>query len=129
MAYLIFKSCANLIALAKATEKQDTFKEPYVPTEDHTDKQFWLVKDEGIYLMPAFKIEGRTPKELNLVVYADGYDPETNDDVWEDARYAVGGDDFAESIKLKHLLCDVLDGADLHVLLETDSLSLKTVFS
>ena len=129
MAHLIFKSSKSLIALAEATEKQKTFKKPYIPGETHTEKQCWLVKDDGIYLMPAFKLEGGTPRELNLVAYADGYDPDTNEHVWEDARYAVGGDDFAEQILLDGLIYDILDGADLHVLLSETQISLKAVFS
>ena len=39
------------------------------------------------------------PKD-NLVVYALGYDPHKDDDVWERSRRAVGRDDFAESIPL-----------------------------
>lgn len=56
----------------------------------------WLVKDSGIYLMsngnPGLK-DGDKP---NKIVYAKGYNPEVDEDVWERCRAAVGGDDFAE---------------------------------
>ena len=55
----------------------------------------WLVKDEGIYLMSNGKGDDRPD-----VVYAKGFNPKERDrmDVWDDARAAVGGDDFAELI-------------------------------
>ncbi|MYE82130.1 MAG: DUF3085 domain-containing protein [Gammaproteobacteria bacterium] len=63
----------------------------------------WLVKDEGIYLMsPGVHPEpepGDRPARAP-VAYASGFDP-TRDDrmaVWDRARDAVGGDDFAEAI-------------------------------
>ena len=65
----------------------------------------WLVKDEGVYLMspgidPDAKRTQRTPAPVS---YASGFDP-TRDDrmaVWDRARDAVGGDDFAEDIPLE----------------------------
>ena len=61
----------------------------------------WLVKDEGIYLMsPGIHPDaGRTRAPVS---YASGFDP-TRDDrmaVWDRARDAVGGDDFAEEIPI-----------------------------
>ncbi|MXY17220.1 MAG: DUF3085 domain-containing protein [Acidobacteria bacterium] len=66
----------------------------------------WLVKDEGIYLMsPGIHPEpesGDRPARAP-VAYAVGFDP-THDDrmaVWDRARGAVGGDDFAEAVPLE----------------------------
>ena len=66
----------------------------------------WLVKDEGIYLMsPGIHPDagsGDRPARAP-VAYASGFDP-TRDDrmaVWERARLAVGGDDFAEAVPLE----------------------------
>ena len=66
----------------------------------------WLVKDEGIYLMsPGFHPRpdsGDRPARAP-VAYAVGFDP-TRDDgmaVWDRARDAVGGDDFAEAVPLE----------------------------
>tara|TARA_Y100000114_G_C11484954_1_gene197140 strand:+ start:69 stop:461 length:393 start_codon:yes stop_codon:yes gene_type:complete len=70
------------------------------------EKGFWLVKDEGIYLMNAFKCKRKKP----IVTYAEGYSPKDNDqdDLWE-KTHCVSGDDFAEFIPLskeqyQHLL-------------------------
>ena len=66
----------------------------------------WLVKDEGVYLMsPGLDPDPQPvdPPRRPPVAYADGFDP-TRDDrmaVWDRAREAVGGDDFAEDIPIE----------------------------
>ena len=66
----------------------------------------WLVKDEGIYLMsPGIHPDAETEERPARppVAYASGFDP-TRDDrmaVWDRARDAVGGDDFAEAVPLE----------------------------
>ena len=70
-----------------------------IPYEDKYTKEkgFWLVKDEGIYLMNAFKCKQAKP----IVTYAEGYSPEDDDedDLW-DRTHEVSGDDFAEFVPL-----------------------------
>ncbi len=65
----------------------------------------WLVKDEGIYLMsPGIDPDAeRTERTRAPVSYASGFDPTRNDRmaVWDRARDAVGGDDFAEDVPLE----------------------------
>ena len=73
----------------------------------------WFVKDEGIYLLSngepglfleeigqnnAVCAEGLLLEKVkrHFVVYAEGYNPRTDPDVWERSRAAVGGDDFVE---------------------------------
>ena len=73
------------------------------PSENiETPPGLWLVKDDGIYLMsnghPGFRTDNG---ERHYVVYAEGYDPRTDPEVWLRSRDAVGGDDFCESI-----ICD-----------------------
>ena len=66
----------------------------------------WLVKDEGIYLMsPGIHPDAATEERAARppVAYASGFDP-TRDHrmaVWDRARDAVGGDDFAEAVPLE----------------------------
>ena len=66
----------------------------------------WLVKDEGIYLMSPGIHPDAEPQQRPArapVAYASGFDP-TRDDrmaVWDRARDAVGGDDFAEAVPLE----------------------------
>jgi hypothetical protein len=71
--------------------------------ETKTPRQFSLVKDDGIYIMAGTK--ERLPGEdtHNFVVYAEGYDPKKDDDVWMRSREAVGGDDFSEGLPLEWL--------------------------
>lgn len=69
-----------------------------IPYENkYTDeKGFWLVKDDGIYLMNAFKLKREKP----IVAYAQGYSTKGNhEDLWE-KTHAVSADDFAEFIPL-----------------------------
>lgn len=70
------------------------------------------MKDEGIYLMNAYAGE-MSPNELGTVVFAESFDPTTDEDVWERSREAVGGDDFGEfldfpEVMLKAILADKL---------------------
>jgi hypothetical protein len=64
---------------------------------------FWLVKDRGIYMMS----NGR-PRQLldagatkSYVVYAKGYQPGVDEDWFDRACDAVGGDDFVQFIPLE----------------------------
>jgi len=96
MTKLTFQGSKTLRKLAKVTLDASEFKVPY--SKETTDEaSFLLVKDDGIYLMNSCK----SPiKEQNIVAYAKGFNPKTNDDCWHDCREAVGGDDFAESIPI-----------------------------
>jgi len=75
------------------------------PYEDKTTKAqgFWLVKDEGIYLMSptADNFVQNGTDDKNTVVYARGYKPtKSNEETLWDKTHAVSGDDFAEFIVL-----------------------------
>ena len=95
---LTFKSNKALRSLAEETLFAKEFKMAY---QDKTtqDKQFWLVKDNGIYVMNCDLKDGK--RKVKHVVYASGYNPkyDKNDDLW-DRTHAVSGDDFAENIPL-----------------------------
>lgn len=67
----------------------------------HGSDAIQLVKDDGIYLMSfAEKAPEGTPADqknwARTVVYAEGYNPHKDNDVWEACCEAVGGDDFGE---------------------------------
>ena len=74
-----------------------------------TDK-IALVKDAGIYLMsfaePAAKEGEGTVRRT--VVYAKGYNPKTDGDVWEKSRNAMGGDDGGDDIGTRAELMAIL---------------------
>ena len=92
---LKFNSNKALVKLARDTIAADKFKIAY-EEKSTTNKSFYLVKDNGIYLMNCYK---NTDSEPNTVVYAKGFNPKLNGDVWEDT-HAISGDDFAENIYL-----------------------------
>lgn len=78
------------------------------PNPSFSEPGFILAVDHGVYLISnGLREEGKTPKELNLVVYAEGCNPETNEDWYdniEKLRVGTGkGDDFAEMISCKWL--------------------------
>ncbi len=62
---------------------------------------FWLVKDNGVLLMsngtPMLK---REDKDESVVVYAKGFNPETDDFAWEKGAQVFGGSDCVIFIPL-----------------------------
>jgi hypothetical protein len=59
------------------------------------------VKDDGIYLLSSSAERDIVDGTSSRVVYAQGYDPRTDADVWEKARAVVGGDDFVEALPIE----------------------------
>tara|TARA_R110000796_G_scaffold63317_3_gene146407 strand:+ start:242 stop:610 length:369 start_codon:yes stop_codon:yes gene_type:complete len=109
MTILRFKSSDKLKKLASETLCRKEFQVPY-QKKTTTKKLFWFVKDSGIYLMNGW---GNQVAEDNVVVYAKGYEPES-DDCWERCRGAVGGDDFGEGLTMsKDMLTRLVDGGDM----------------
>jgi hypothetical protein len=94
---LEFKASEELRELAKQTLEKEKFQIPY--TKRTTSKKgFFLVKDEGVYLMNAFS------SDKNIVCYAKGYDPNDSENLefdlfWEKMQL-VSPDDFAEFIPM-----------------------------
>jgi|TARA_R110000782_G_scaffold192043_1_gene281811 hypothetical protein len=98
---LTFKSNKSLVRLARDTKALNNFKIAYCDKYT-SEKCFYLVKDNGIYLMNCYS--DNPYKELgrdapNSVVYASGFNPKFNKDIWE-KTHRVSGDDFAENIYL-----------------------------
>jgi len=108
---LKFKSNKTLRSLAKETLNSDTFKIAY--SKETTDqKGFYLVKDEGIYLMQSYL---KKPSSSNKVVYASGYNPkyDKHNDLW-DRTHEVSGDDFAENVPFdEDALMRIASGGDV----------------
>ena len=124
---LKFKSSDNLRKLALQTIKRKKFNIPYT-NETTSKKGIYLVKDDGIYLMNAFSLaKGKSPKEEGLVVYAEGYNPSTNENVWEDS-HLVSGDDFGEFLEMTPvMLASVHNGSDITLMLSAETIELKVV--
>ena len=124
MATLLFNSNKSLKSLARETLKAETFKKPYT-NETTKDKGFYLVKDEGIYLMNAFDSNNdKTPKQNGFVVYAQRFNPkyDLKGDLW-DRTYAVSRDDFAEFIPMEESqLMRVAEGGKVKIKLSPTTL-------
>ena len=60
----------------------------------------WLVKDDGVYLMSSAKESLPGEGSPNKVVYAKGYNPKTDGDVWDKCQDAMGGDDCVNALPL-----------------------------
>tara|TARA_R100000426_G_scaffold16382_1_gene15009 strand:- start:373 stop:765 length:393 start_codon:yes stop_codon:yes gene_type:complete len=114
---LKFRSNKSLVKLARDTIKASNFKIAY-RNKYTAEKCFYLVKDDGIYLMNCYT--NNPNKELgrdkpNTVIYASGYNPNYNDNVWEDS-YQVSRDDFAENIFMTDdQLQRLADGGDIQI--------------
>jgi len=124
MTTLTFNSNKTLKSLARETLFSLEFKTAY---QDKTTKErsFWLVKDDGIYVMNCYVKDGEREK-VKHVVHASGFNPKTNENVWEDSRDAVGGDDFAENIPLDNSQLNRLrDGGNLTIKLTSGYIEVK----
>ena len=122
---LTFRSNKSLVKLARETITNSNFKIAY--REKHTtDKCFYLVKDDGIYLMNAYSTpKDKTPKTNNTVVYASGYNPKYNDNVWEDS-YQVSRDDFADNMYFTDdQLERIASGGDIDITITPDSYEVR----
>jgi hypothetical protein len=116
---LVFKNSVSLRNLANETLNNSEFSIPYFG-ETTEVKSITLVKDQGIYVMNAFRNPEVSPLKANLVTYASGYNPEKNADCWEDC-YQVSNDDFAENIPLSEKMLErIKNGGDLTITLEDE---------
>ena len=120
---LKFKSNKSLVKLARETITNSNFKIAY--RDKYTpEKCFYLVKDDGIYLMEAYDTT-KTPKENGTVVYASGYNPKYNDNVWEDS-YQVSSDDFADNMYFTDdQLERIAGGGDIDITITPDSYEVR----
>jgi hypothetical protein len=118
---LKFRSNKSLVKLARDTIKASNFKIAY-RNKYTTDKCFYLVKDDGIYLMNCYK---DNPNISNTVVYASGYNPKYNDNVWEDT-YQVSRDDFADNMYFTDDQLDrIANGGDINITITPTSYEVR----
>jgi len=113
---LNFKSNKTLRSLAKETLNADKFKIAYTKKTTN-QKGFFLVKDEGIYLMNSYVNKDGERMNVNSVVYASGYNPkhDKHNDLWE-RTHEVSGDDFAENLPFEEeALMRIASGGDITI--------------
>lgn len=91
----------EMVALLPLIEHCKKAKEHRAPYMGKPEPALWLVKDDGIYLMSSGKPAQDRPDGTKgvRVVYARSFEPDAPD-CWERARFAVGGDDFVETLPL-----------------------------
>ena len=124
---LTFRSNKSLVKLARDTIKASNFKIAY-RDKYTTEKCFYLVKDDGIYLMNCYTTKpdqalGRD--KPNTVVYASGYNPKYNDNVWEDS-YQVSSDDFADNMYFTDdQLFRIANGGDINITITPTSYEVR----
>ena len=125
MTTLTFNSNKTLKSLARETLFSLEFKTAF---QDKTTKErsFWLVKDDGIYVMNCYVKDGEREK-VKHVIYASGFNPkyDKHGDLW-DRTHAVSGDDFAENIPLDNSQLNRLrDGGNLTIKLTSEYIEVK----
>ena len=125
MTTLTFNSNKTLKSLARETLSSHEFHQPY--TNDTTDKRgFFLVKDEGIYLMDAYA-DKHSDSYNKRVIYASGFNPKHDKygDLW-DRTYAISRDDFGEFIPMdEDALYRILKGGSVKVRITDHHLEVK----
>lgn len=92
--------------------------------EDETGQGFWLVGDDGVYLMHNGY---RADDELPMVVYATECNPKTMpfDDWWTAKRETFGGDDGVEFIEAEIVRQAIRMKASLQVVFDGDSMGVN----
>ena len=124
MTTLTFNSSKNLKSLARETLFAKEFKTAYVD-ETTDERSFWLVKDDGIYVMNCYLKNGE--RKVEHVVYASGFNPkyDKDGDLW-DRTHEVSGDDFAENIPLEiSQLNRLREGGNLTIKLTSEYIEVK----
>ncbi len=102
-------------AYAKDGTPKMSEEEMFRSGSDHVDLKkipagLWLVKDSGIYLMSNGTPGLMAGEKSHKIVYAKGYNPNTDEDVWDRCRDAVEGDDFGEFVPIEWLDISVEEG-------------------
>ena len=105
------------------------------PVEKPDKPALMLVKDQGAYLMSMFTIEGAgkdgrleepDPKDVTktrlVVCYAEGHDPEKDEDFWE------GGDDFGQELPgVAEMILKAPEGSELNVRITSREVTFRIV--
>jgi len=106
MARLVFnmKEVERIFHHTLAQGSKGEFSMPYGLQDEEAKPGFFLVHDQGVYLMSNAKkrllVDPDNEKSSSVVAYAEGCNPDKDDDWYEAAVSLVGGDDFAEFIPL-----------------------------
>jgi len=146
MDYLHFKN-AGLLGILSLTRAHKVFrndletqfelfekkyKRPFTLDAEETLDEFaytdqpgiFLVKDTGLYLMAAAKMD-KLPDDMSHVCYAEGYSPDKPD--WWEKCHAISGDDFGITFPFNQELQELVEqGCDIVVEVTEENFKLKT---
>lgn len=122
---LTFQNAALKALLADADAKWPTGVRTLY--DEVTGRGWWIVGDEGVYLMHNAVIPEDGPNPM--VVYADECNPKTLDfDTWWSAKGATwGGDDGVEFLPEADLRQHIERGADLRFEFKGDQMFIVTI--
>lgn len=117
MASLIFNAAdvKRVVEHSIAAPKQGskfTYKNGKAGSETPTEPSVILVHDQGVYLMSNGEPRDIVEGESSFVAYANGTNPKTAGEWWDNARALVGGDDFGETLPwARDMLAEIEGGA------------------
>ena len=122
MGILKFKNDSEFKELICSThiskEHRSTYGKKPIPS-------LWLVHDDGVYLMSS-AIMAKGQKTANLI-YAEGCNPNIDEDYYSTASTCVGGDDFADALPLDlfdHVLSS--EKKTFQVIVSSSSIEIKS---
>ena len=110
------------------TLKAGEWPKPEQLDRDKVGPSIHWVKDDGIYLLSSSAERDIVEGNSSRVVYAKGYDPRTDEDVWEKARAAVGGDDFVEALPIEWFTPLLTDASIVTVTLTVTSKDVRVSY-
>lgn len=103
MAHTLYFDAADVRRVVEHALSSKKWSKSYFDTRRRRPRpQMVLVHDEGVYLISNGDPRDIVQGDESFVAYARGLDPTRRDrgEVWDEAREAVGGDDFAEFLDL-----------------------------
>lgn len=123
---LTFKVDDTLKKIVAHTMAAKEWKEAYTGKKLKKPSLFF-VKDRGAYIMSAATKTLLKGKDKGHVVsFANGLDPDKNEDVWDQCREICGGDDFAENLDCDDFDKIIKEGAKtIRIVLTDTSIAIK----
>lgn len=70
--------------------------------KEHNQKEFFFAKDQGVYFGSNVGEYGKDNFK-NCIIYLKGFDPDKDDDWYDQAHYKFGGDDVGIHLPLQWL--------------------------
>ena len=86
-----------------------------------------LVRDSGVYLMSNGKPRDKINDTASFVAYADGCNPDKDEDWYDTAHDLVGGDDFFKLLPWAHELKAKLDRGTKTIMIRMNQDSIEIV--